>query len=161
MRVSLPISTAGWPPLPDRTLPAAYPSRSTKSGVIGLCPTVPRTPSVPKCLRLMASLVAPCYHRSAFARRLVESLLHRREQVLKDRARAEMNFSGDLHAGLQRIAPAVGRKLLARKLDQGAERRGSAGSIASRRRVHARRRRVRCVRAHVDHIALDHAVLLE
>src|SRR5882672_10439048 len=25
----------------------------TKSGVIGLSPTVPRTPSVPKCLRLM------------------------------------------------------------------------------------------------------------
>src|SRR4051812_32459232 len=57
MRVSLPMQTAEcwrWPlTSPARTLPAAYPSRRTKSGVIGLAPTVPRTPSVPKYLRVI------------------------------------------------------------------------------------------------------------
>src|SRR2546425_8845569 len=53
MRVSLPMHTAGLLLLADKTLPAAYPRRSTKSGVIGLEPTVPRTPSVPKYLRVM------------------------------------------------------------------------------------------------------------
>src|SRR6185369_11475105 len=45
--------TLGWGFFFRRTLPAAYPSRMTKSGVIGLSPTVPRTPSVPKCLRIV------------------------------------------------------------------------------------------------------------
>src|SRR3989442_6141738 len=53
MRVSLPMHTAGLLLLADKTLPAAYPRRSTKSGVIGLEPTVPRTPSVPKYLRVI------------------------------------------------------------------------------------------------------------
>src|SRR6185369_4873288 len=45
--------TLGWGFFFRRTLPAAYPSRMTKSGVIGLSPTVPRTPSVPKYLRIV------------------------------------------------------------------------------------------------------------
>src|SRR5450755_4446810 len=53
MRVSLPINTAGVSPgrLADSaasTRPAAYPRRSTSSGVIGGSPTRPRMPSVPK-----------------------------------------------------------------------------------------------------------------
>src|SRR5512145_3358463 len=52
MRVSLPMHTAGFEDCLESTFPAAYPRRSTKSGVIGLSPIVPRTPSVPKYLRL-------------------------------------------------------------------------------------------------------------
>src|SRR5215204_618147 len=53
MRVSLPMQTAECAldePSRARIFPAAYPRRRTKSGVMGLCPTVPRSPSVPKCL---------------------------------------------------------------------------------------------------------------
>jgi hypothetical protein len=47
MRVSLPMSTL--PRLPSAsTRPAAQPSFSTKSAVIGGLPTSPRMPSVPK-----------------------------------------------------------------------------------------------------------------
>src|SRR5258706_12462880 len=54
--------TWGWGFFLRRTLPAAYPSRMTKSGVIGLSPTVPRTPSVPKYLRDICALCdLPCY----------------------------------------------------------------------------------------------------
>src|SRR5688572_6691374 len=52
MRVSLPMQTAGLADFFERTFPAAYPRRRTNSGVIGLSPMVPRTPSVPKYLRL-------------------------------------------------------------------------------------------------------------
>src|SRR5258706_7969572 len=57
MRVSLPIIAAGRPPLAASwlasTRPAAWPRRSTNSGVIGNSPTLPRTPSVPKYFLLM------------------------------------------------------------------------------------------------------------
>src|SRR5687768_10143615 len=38
---------------------------------------------------------------------LVEGFLHRGEQVLEDRSRAEMQLARDLHAGLKPIAAAV------------------------------------------------------
>ncbi len=47
MRVSLPMTALPRPCL-ARTLPAAQPSLRIKSAVIGLLPTVPRIPSVPK-----------------------------------------------------------------------------------------------------------------
>src|SRR6185436_4378896 len=58
MRVSLPISTAACSPAgrscsAASTLPAAYPRRITKSGVMGASPTRPRTPSVPKYFLLL------------------------------------------------------------------------------------------------------------
>src|SRR6266567_9001516 len=58
MRVSLPINTAGVSPRRPAdsaasTRPAAYPRRSTSSGVIGISPTRPRTPSVPKYFLLI------------------------------------------------------------------------------------------------------------
>src|SRR6266852_9514479 len=58
MRVSLPISTAGVSPRRPAdsaasTRPAAYPKRSTSSGVIGGSPMRPRTPSVPKYFLLI------------------------------------------------------------------------------------------------------------
>src|SRR5690348_772626 len=49
-RVSLPINTSGRRPSPSTT-PAARPSFSMNSAVIGHSPTRPRTPSVPKYLR--------------------------------------------------------------------------------------------------------------
>src|ERR1700712_690166 len=48
MRVSLPMSTVGRCCFFFSTRPTACASRSTKSGVIGGWPTVPRIPSVPK-----------------------------------------------------------------------------------------------------------------
>src|SRR5512135_308117 len=64
MRVSLPIMTVGRSPLGNccsaaSTLPAAKPSRMTKSGVIGASPTLPRMPSVPKyCLVMLLFLLS-------------------------------------------------------------------------------------------------------
>src|SRR5262245_49549520 len=105
MRVSLPISTAGWRPVPERTLPAAYPSRSTKSGVMGLCPTVPRTPSVPKCLRLILislpdrddvpgffHVVDPQYCRAALERE--QSHREAARQALVDRPAGDLSQGG-------------------------------------------------------------------
>src|SRR5688500_2136944 len=60
MRVSLPINTVGrWADEVWRcasTLPAAYPIFMTSSGVMGISPTLPRTPSVPKYLRCMTPI---------------------------------------------------------------------------------------------------------
>src|SRR5690606_33564521 len=53
MRVSLPISTVGWASVRLSTRPTAWARRSTKSGVMGAWPTVPRMPSVPKYWRAM------------------------------------------------------------------------------------------------------------
>src|SRR5450830_857460 len=47
IRVSLPTRTLQAPSLRN-AIPAAQPSLSMKSGVIGYCPTRPRIPSVPK-----------------------------------------------------------------------------------------------------------------
>src|SRR3954451_6711539 len=58
---------------------------------------------------------------SALARRLVEGLLHRRDQILEDRAGAEMDFAGHLHAWLQRVAAPVGGELLAREIEERAK----------------------------------------
>src|SRR6478736_4609570 len=57
MRVSLPISTVGRAWVLLSTRPTACARRSTKSGVMGASPTVPRMPSVPKYVLLM--MVSP------------------------------------------------------------------------------------------------------
>ncbi|MNP30634.1 hypothetical protein D3C76_1237140 [compost metagenome] len=55
IRVSLPIRMRHLPCL-RKAIPAAQPSLSMKSGVIGNCPTCPRIPSVPKYFLLMNML---------------------------------------------------------------------------------------------------------
>src|SRR4051812_20543765 len=68
---------------------------------------------------------------SALARRLVERLLHRRDEILENRAAAEMDFAGDLHAGLQRVTATVGGKLLARELEERAKRERPHRAVAA------------------------------
>ena len=57
--------------------------------------------------------------RSALARRLVESLLHRREQIFKHGARAKMDFGRDLHARSEAEFFAVNLKELVLQIYQG------------------------------------------
>src|SRR3954462_13154530 len=55
---------------------------------------------------------------SALARRLVEGLLHRRDQILEDRAGAEMEFAGHLQSWRQRVAAPGCGELLAREIEE-------------------------------------------
>lgn len=48
----------------------------------------------------------------------MKRLLHRREQVLQDAARAELDFCRHLHAGGERVAMAVGVEVGVLQLDE-------------------------------------------
>ncbi len=64
--------------------------------------------------------------------RLMKRLLHRREQVFHDAARAEVDLGGHLHARRQRKRLAVGNELLRIEFDQRPVDQALAGRIAFR-----------------------------
>src|SRR5574340_590370 len=91
--------------------------------------------------------------------RFLESAQHRREEVFEDGARAEVDLGGDLHAGREAVAHAVGVEVLRLEVDQRAvgERQVAAGLAAGLLlRVGVAR-----VGGKVRDLPFDHAVFLE